>query len=90
MQYLLEAPKDGDLGTADSYSRLGGVLDRVLGPAILAGDSAYGTSEVVALERLDILDLEGLHKYLILGAEDQQGVPSAPRRESERQCSAGG
>ncbi len=58
---LFEAAQDVDLGAARHHdASLGRVLDRVLGPPVLAHNAAHGARQVVALERLDVLDLEGL------------------------------
>jgi hypothetical protein len=55
---------DGGEGAEDVDARVGeddagarGVLDRVARLAVLAGDAADGTREVVAVQRLDVLDL---------------------------------
>lgn len=48
-----------DLGVGEDDPRPRGVLDGVLRLAVLAGDAADGSGEMVALQGLDVLDLEG-------------------------------
>lgn len=56
---VFEAAKDVDLGVGEYDACARGILDGVLGLAVLACDAADGAGEMVALQGLDVLDLEG-------------------------------
>src|SRR4051812_25050231 len=67
---VLETAENVDFGVGKHDPGPAGVLDGELCLAVLAGDTANGTTHVLALQGLDILDLESLNVQVI---QTQQG-----------------
>ena len=78
-----EAAHEVDLLASDNNSGPGRVLDSVLGLAVLSDDAPDGAPGVVALERLDVLHLEGLEEQVV---HSQQGH-GVLHRESQKERS---
>ena len=70
---VLEPAEDVDLGIGQHDAGAARVLDGELGLAVFAGDAADGAAHVLALQGLDVFDLEGLDVEVV-EAEEGDGV----------------
>ncbi len=69
---VLVGAEDVDLGVCQHDAGARHVLDGILGAAALAGHAAHRARQVVALQRLHVLDLERVHEQVVQPQQRQR------------------
>ena len=70
---VLVGAEDVDLAVGQHYPGLGDVLDGKFSSPSLPRQSSYGSSQVISLQSLHVLDLEAVYEQVVQ-SDDGQGV----------------